>query len=715
MFQFSVQITAGRHAIKNAVVLVTLLITSPVLIFWAWLLIVPARVAFLCPEGCWCDPGGNIIDCFNSSLNNIPIIFLKDVRILYLNHTNLTSLWKDSFLSSRLTQLETLDIDNCGLVRIEPGAFNGLIMLEELSIKNNKIREIEQQTFENLTNLELLYLGKNEIENLERDAFLGLTNLRDIWLITNKIHYLLPDTFLGLNNLSHIRLNDNKIQYLHPDLFVRVSSLSSLHLQNNPMMNIPTDRHFINSPSLRELYISNCNISSIPVETFANVSGLELLDLSRNHLKDIDVNILTILPQLSTFYIYGNPLQCECQLQEVWGWCQNHSITTGHIIQPVCDSPSEVKGMWWAVLQHSQCLHDNISFHGDHKYVRYKYTDGDLVRFVHEYIDRDYIRHPPQYTDEIKYDMPAYVKFVHFLTYVQTSVNAVLFTFGAAGNVIILIIIVCNREMHTVPNIYIINLAISDLISLITNLPLAHIYMISDEWSHSEFLCKFFEFSRRVSIGLSAYSVALLSFQRYKATVNPIQSRVHSPVNWRVTTATIYGVWFLASLFALPSALLAKFGDKVMFVFMGTYYAKLILFELLAFCILPLCVIVFFYVMTARHLVKSAIPISEEIQHPQANRRKNTAKIVLGLCIVFVISYVPYHSISVIAIFNNYVNMESVYIHCISTWLLVSNSCLNPVALCCSSLAFRSQFKRWLMCFKRRAVVTTTQELTEAT
>jgi Leucine-rich repeat (LRR) protein len=557
-------------------------------------------------------------------------------------------------------------------------------------------------------------LGKNEIENLEPDAFLGLTNLRDIWLITNKIHYLLPDTFLGLNNLSDIRLNDNKIQYLHPDLFLHVSSLSSLYLENNPMMKIPTDRHFINSPSFRKLHISDCNVSSILVETFANVSGLELIDLSRNHLKYIDVNILTIMPQLSTFYIYENPLQCVCQLQEVWRWCQNHSITTGHIIQPECDSPSEVEGMWWGVLQYSQCLHDNISFHGDYNSAHYEYTDGDLVRIVHEYMDRDHTLLLPEYTGVNKYDMPAFIKYLRFLAYVQTSVFAVLLTFGAAGNVIILIIIVCNKEMHTVPNIYILNLAISDFISLITNLPLAHIDMISENWLHSDFLCKIFEFSRRVSIGLSAYSVALLSFQRYKVTANPIQSRIHSPVNWRVTAATICGVWFLASLFVVPSALSVKFRDKVTCVVFGTYYDKVVWFELLVLCILPLCVIVFFYVMTARQLVKSALPISEEIQHPQANKRKNTAKILLGLCIVFVISYVPYHIILVYATFKNYLNMELLYIRSVSTWLLVFNSCLNPVALCCSSLAFRSQFKRCLMCFKRRTVVTTTQELTEA-
>jgi Leucine-rich repeat (LRR) protein len=273
---------------RMTVLLVTLLMTSPILIFWAWLLILPASVAFVCPEGCWCDPWGNRIDCFNSLLNIIPITSLKDARKLYLNYTNLTYIRKDSFLSSRMTHLETLRVDKYGVVMIEPGTFNGLIMLEELSMDSNKIREIEPRTFENLTNLKRLALGYNDIENLEPYTFLSLNNLRDIWL------------------------NDNKIQYLHPDLFLHVLNLSSLYLENNPLMKIPTDRHFINSPSLRELYISNCNVSSVSVETSANVSGLELLDLSGNHMKDIDVNILTILPQLSTFYIYENPLECEC-------------------------------------------------------------------------------------------------------------------------------------------------------------------------------------------------------------------------------------------------------------------------------------------------------------------------------------------------------------------------------------------------------------------
>ena len=47
--------------------------------------------------------------------------------------------------------------------------------------------------------------------------------------------------------------------------------------------------------------------------------------------------------------------------------------------------------------------------------------------------------------------------------------------------------------------------------------------------------------------------------------------------------------------------------------------------------------------MTARHLVESSCSLSEETHNPQLDAIKNAAKIVLGLTLVFLISYVPYH------------------------------------------------------------------------
>jgi len=44
------------------------------------LVILPARVAKLCPEKCRCDPGGYNVKCDGISLNRVPLIHLTCVR-----------------------------------------------------------------------------------------------------------------------------------------------------------------------------------------------------------------------------------------------------------------------------------------------------------------------------------------------------------------------------------------------------------------------------------------------------------------------------------------------------------------------------------------------------------------------------------------------------------------------------------------------------------
>jgi hypothetical protein len=224
--------------------------------------------------------------------------------------------------------------------------------------------------------------------------------------------------------------------------------------------------------------------------------------------------------------------------------------------------------------------------------------------------------------------------------------------------------------------------------------------------------CTFFLFFGDISVGLSAYSVAVLSIQRYNVTVNSFHVHVFSQQTWRGTVATICGVWIVAALFSVPSALLELncFGLPMDLRNMA-YYKRVIIFKIFVFCLLPLFLTAFSYIMTARHLLKSANPISEETQNSQLNTRITAAKVVLGLTLVFVIGYVPLNAVGVYVIFytDPYVylahlsdldNMSfNVLITAMSLILLYfMNFSLNPVALFCTSLAFRKHLKRYLCC-----------------
>ena len=258
--------------------------------------------------------------------------------------------------------------------------------------------------------------------------------------------------------------------------------------------------------------------------------------------------------------------------------------------------------------------------------------------------------------------------------------------------------------MRTAPNTYILNLAFSDMIYLNVHFSEACANKSFVTWL-DDFMCKFFPFFRRLSVGLTAYSIALLSIQRYRVTVNSLHVRVSSQPTWRSTLATICGVWILAILYAPPSAL-SKYLCHVSIILEHiTYYEHVVILEILVSCVIPLCVIAFSFIKTARHLVAISCSVPEGTQNPQMNTRKNTVKIVTALTFVFLISCVPYHSFWVYFVSttgpykaaNKIIVKEEYslqYTYLVSSCLLLINSCLKPVALFCTSLAFRRQLKR---------------------
>jgi hypothetical protein len=661
---------------RLTVVLVSLLLATPAGIFWLWSVILTARVAILCPEECRCNVDGFIVNCSASGIYTIPLLLLADVRGFLLGNNNITFLENDSFVSRELIELEVLQADFCQIKTVDVGTFNGITNLKHLSVRGNEISEIIPGTFEKMSSLEYLDLAHNKLKHLDVGVFTGLINLQTVFLARNKLHYLHPDSFVGSPNLQ------------------------SLYLSQNSRLQIPNDSHFIYSHSLKSLGISDCNISSISVETLANVSALERLGLMYNNLRSLDINILKALPNMSTLYLHGNPLQCDCELQIVWRWCQDRNITTVYKeTVPKCDTPRELKDVCWGVLEKGQCLEGNITYHRHYIHQSCNYTMEDMDTELHTLTDT-------VTESEQNGDVSAFLK--HY----EAPVYAVPFIFGTTGNAILIIIIICNKDMRTVPNMYILNLAISDLTYLTVHFFEAFAKKIFDTRLEGEFMCTFLSFCHRLSVGLTAYSVAVLSAYRYRITVNYFFLRVPSQSTGRFTVATVCGVWIVAALFAVPSALSKYLCYESFISGHTTYYLLVAIFELLVSCVIPLLVIAFSYIMTACHLVEMSGSMSEETQKRQVRALKKTAKVVLGLTLVFLISYVPYHAFRIYVISKADLKLSGItlkkinlhrdyklgYTFIVLKCLLLLNSCLNPVALICMSFAFRRQFKRYLTC-----------------
>jgi hypothetical protein len=104
------------------------------------------------------------------------------------------------------------------------------------------------------------------------------------------------------------------------------------------------------------------------------------------------------------------------------------------------------------------------------------------------------------------------------------------------------------------------------------------------------------------------------------------------------------------------------------------------------------------YSLTARQLLITAGRLETE-----AKACKTLAKMVLGLTVVFFVSFVPYHIVWLVILWDIIpYGIGMSYLGFTSSCLLAFNSCFNPVALCCTSVTFRKQFKHYLLCCFRR-------------
>ena len=165
---------------RLTVLLVSLLLVTPAVLFWLWLVILPVRVVVICPEECSCEREGYIVDCSDSALNSIPSNLNRRAQTLVLDGNNISFFENDSFISRGMGELLIINADFCKIRKIQLGAFNGLRKLTRLSIQGNEISEIIPGAFENSSHLEYLHLDYNKIEHLESDVFSGLVKIKYI-------------------------------------------------------------------------------------------------------------------------------------------------------------------------------------------------------------------------------------------------------------------------------------------------------------------------------------------------------------------------------------------------------------------------------------------------------------------------------------------------------------------------------------------------------
>uniref|UniRef100_A0A671Y9I1 Neuropeptide FF receptor 1 n=1 Tax=Sparus aurata TaxID=8175 RepID=A0A671Y9I1_SPAAU len=288
-----------------------------------------------------------------------------------------------------------------------------------------------------------------------------------------------------------------------------------------------------------------------------------------------------------------------------------------------------------------------------------------------------------------------------------------IFLLCIVGNTLVCLIVAENRRMRTVTNLFILNLAISDLLVGIFCIPTTLVDNLITGWPFSNTVCKMSGFVQGVSVSASVFTLVAIAVERFRVIVYPLQPK---PTVF-VAKAAILLIWVLAVLIMCPAAS-ALTVDTVPFHYMvynddfnhtfplytcyenftnprmsKVYTAVL----LVLIYLVPLSVITVMYssisVKLSSSVVANRVPPLDNATGPVGGRRGGpptisqkkirVIKMLIVVALLFILSWLPLWTLMMMTDYagldRDQLDLLTSYIFPFAHWLAFSNSSVNPI------------------------------------
>ncbi|KAI9278445.1 hypothetical protein BDA99DRAFT_531199 [Phascolomyces articulosus] len=256
-----------------------------------------------------------LLDCRNNQLEKLPesLRQLQQLTVLHLSHNQIQTFPESIF---DLERLRDLDLSHNQLTVVPP-TIKRLGQLETLDLNDNLIQEVADE-IGHLVKLRKLYLNQNQLVQLPLIHHLkNLKKLEELHLFKNQLRVLFVQEETGgaieLPSLSRLDVRQNNLAHIMEwgkESLLSLPKLKEMLLAMNHLSqaSIGFVSLLKNTPHVQTLDISSNLFSEIPDAVIHDLSQLQRLDVSANHLRQLR-NDLGQLKHLQVLSWEGNPLR----------------------------------------------------------------------------------------------------------------------------------------------------------------------------------------------------------------------------------------------------------------------------------------------------------------------------------------------------------------------------------------------------------------------
>lgn len=287
-----------------------------------------------------------------------------------------------------------------------------------------------------------------------------------------------------------------------------------------------------------------------------------------------------------------------------------------------------------------------------------------------------------------------------FRNQVYSTAYSLITVLGLVGNGFALAVLIRTYRQSSPFHVYMLNLAVSDLLCVMT-LPLRVLYYVNKgQWNLGDFLCRISSYTLYVNLYCSVYFMAAMSVTRFLAIVFPVKNlRLVTENRARLVCA---GIWLFICLSSSPFLMTGEHFDKSanktkcfepphdkgVSKLVTLNYLSLVIGFALPFLIILICYAGIVYTLLSR-------------KHTARRQRGTASKAIRMIVIVlltFLFSFVPYHVQRTLhlsflarkdATCSEKIAMQKSVV--VTLCMAAANSCFDPLLYFFSGEGFRSR------------------------
>ncbi|XP_078728576.1 toll-like receptor 2 [Lampetra fluviatilis] len=225
-----------------------------------------------------------------------------------------------------LVNVQSLALIFVNLYYLPCGILSGLTNILTLDISGNLLTEYTSFltcSEVRLPNLTELILRKNHLTHIHNVGVMLriCPSLKLLDVSENQIVSEWNSNCKWPSNLQVFNISSN---LLTDDVFDCLpTSLQSLDVSNNEIQNV--GNKLMKFENLKELYLSNNKLSTIPVQLPQALPWLKVLTIAGNILWTVEPSVLHRLGNLTLLDMKGNPFYCTCNIRHFVTFCENSS------------------------------------------------------------------------------------------------------------------------------------------------------------------------------------------------------------------------------------------------------------------------------------------------------------------------------------------------------------------------------------------------------